>query len=186
MEKQLSLNIYKGSHGGRRPDSGRKRKHSRGVSHRKREKITQHLPCHINFKYRTFIRTETLLEHLILAIMKAQKHSFRVIHFSLQSNHVHLIAEAHNNAVLETGMRSLTNSFVKRIARTKRMKGCIQLERYHLHLLRTPIEVENAISYVINNHVRHTGHEKEDPYSSVVQSYFLDEGKSWFLKKARV
>ena len=181
MGKQLSLNIYKGTRGGRKPNSGPKRIHSKGVAHRNRELITQRIPCHINFKYRTFIRTEVLLEHLIVAIMKSQKHGFRVIHFSLQSNHVHLIAEAHNNAILETSMRSLTNSFVKRIAKTKRIAGCIQLERYHLHLLKCPTEVANAIRYVVNNHEHHTGNEG-DSFSSVVQNFFLDNAKSWLLR----
>lgn len=186
MEKQLDLNIYKGTHGGRRPNSGRPRIHSKGVSHNKRDKITPHIPCHINFKYRTFIRTEILLEHFILAMMKSQRHGFRIIQFSMQSNHVHLIVEAQNNQILEKGMRSLTNSFAKRLSKTKRLNGTIQMERYHLHLLRTPTEVQNAIDYVIHNHEHHTGIHKEDRFSSQVQSFFLDNGKSWLLRKALV
>jgi REP element-mobilizing transposase RayT len=182
MEKQLNLNIYKGKHGGRRPNSGRKRIHSKGVAHKTRTKITANTPFHINFKYRTFIRTEILLEHFILAIMKSQKHGFRIIHFSLQTNHVHLIAEAQNNQILVKGMRSLTNSFVKRIAMTKKLKGSIQIERYHLHVLRTLKEAKNAIDYVLYNRKHHTGEHLEDSFSSVVQSFFLDEGRSWPIK----
>ena len=118
--------------------------------------------------------------------MKSQKHGFRIIQFSMQSNHVHVIAEAKNNQILEKGMRSLTNSFVKRLGRTKRINGTIQIERYHLHLLRTPTEVQNAINYVTHNNEHHTGIHKEDKFSSQVQSFFLDDGKSWLLKKAMV
>ena len=120
-----------------------------------------------------------------MALLKSQQDDFRIIHYSMQSNHIHLIAEALNNKVLEKGMRSLTNSFVKRLRRTKKLKGSIQLERYHLHILRNPTEVENAINYVLRNHQHHTGNHQEDNFSSQVQSFFLDKGKSWLLRGAQ-
>ncbi|WP_408099267.1 hypothetical protein ACJVC5_08805 [Peredibacter sp. HCB2-198] len=43
---QLKLNIYKGTRGGRRPGSGRKRIHSRGVAHRTWEKVNGKTPLH--------------------------------------------------------------------------------------------------------------------------------------------
>jgi hypothetical protein len=78
-------------------------------------------------------------------------------------------------------MRSLTNSFVKRIAKAKKLKGSIQIERYHLHVLRTLKETKNAIEYVTNNREHHTGKHLEDSFSSVVQSFFLDDGRSWLI-----
>lgn len=86
--------LYKGKHGGRRPEAGRKRIHSRGVSHRIREKVSGRTPLHINFKFRTFIKNKRCLALLKRAILNARSHGLRVIHFSLQSNHIHLIVEA--------------------------------------------------------------------------------------------
>ena len=51
MKKQLQLNLFKGTRGGRRPGAGRKRIHSQGVSHLKRETVTRRTPQHINFKF---------------------------------------------------------------------------------------------------------------------------------------
>lgn len=153
--KQLKLNIYKGSWGGRRPGSGRKRLHSKGVAHRTRELVTKRTPLHINFKFKTLIRNKHCLKLLKKAIINARSHGLRILHFSLESNHVHLIIEALDNQTLTKGMRSLTVTFSKGVA-----KGRIQIERYHLHILKTLKETKNAIHYVLFNHQKHTGLKK--------------------------
>jgi hypothetical protein len=56
----------------------------------------------------------------------------KVIHFSLQSNQVHLLTEADNNKILSRGMRALTITFSKGLK-----KEGVQLERYHLPVLKT-------------------------------------------------
>jgi REP element-mobilizing transposase RayT len=149
---QLKLNIYRGKRGGRRPNSGRKRIHSKGVAHRTRPKVTSRTALHVNFKVKTSIRNKDCINILKRAIINARLHGLRVLHFSLESNHVHLIIEANNTSVLTKGMRSLTVTFSKGIN-----KGRIQLERYHLHVLRTLHETRNAIHYVLFNHQKHTG-----------------------------
>lgn len=166
--KQLDLNIYTGKRGGRRPDSGRNRIHSKGVAHKPREKVTSRTPVHVNFKVSTYIQNKPCLDILHLAIAKANIHGLTIIYFALQSNHIHLIAEAKDNQALTKGMRSLTISFAKRIKALKKLNEPIQIERYHLHVLRNPKEVENALNYVIYNEVHHTGQKAQKGYSSIV------------------
>ena len=113
MGKQLELNFYDGKHGGFRPKAGRKRIHSKGVSHSKRELITKRTPQHINFKFNCYIKNKDCLKLLKHAIDNARKMGLKIIHFSLQSNHVHLITEAENNDILTRGMRALTITFAK-------------------------------------------------------------------------
>lgn len=148
--KQLKLNISKGRHGGRRPGSGRKRIHSKGVSHRERQQVTKRTPLHINFKYRFGIKNKVALKLLKKAIMNGRGHGLRVLHFSLQYNHIHLIVEADSNPILSTGMRSITVTFAKGLN-----QGRIQLERYHLHVLKSIRETKNAIRYVLFNKQKH-------------------------------
>jgi REP element-mobilizing transposase RayT len=155
--KQQSLNLYLGKHGGRRPASGRNRIQSKGVSHRSREAITARTPVHINFKVSTYIQSKPALEILTQAIYKANTHGLNVIYYALQTNHIHLIIEAASNEILTKGMRSLTITFAKRIQKLKQTHETIQLERYHLHVLKCPKEVGNAISYVLNNEAHHSG-----------------------------
>lgn len=154
--KQQSLNLYLGKHGGRRPSSGRNRLHSKGVSHRTRELVSARTPVHINFKVSTYIQSRPALEILTYAIHKASTHNLNIIYYALQRDHIHLIAEAPNNQTLSKGMRALTISFAKRIQKLKQTNESIQVERYHLHVLKCPTEVENAVDYVINNEVHHT------------------------------
>ncbi|WP_408097836.1 transposase [Peredibacter sp. HCB2-198] len=165
MGKQLQLNVYKANKGGRRPGSGRKRVHSKGVAHRVRERVMRRTPLHINFKYRTLIRNKFCLRLLKRAILNARAHGLRVMHFSLQSNHVHLIIEAANNQVLTKGMRSLTVTFAKGLN-----KGRVQIERYHLHVLRGLRETKNAIQYVLFNQHKHEKgtYTRVDEYSSLL------------------
>lgn len=165
MRKQLELNLNKGSWGGRRSGSGRKRKHSKGVAHRTREKVTHRTPVHINFKFKTYIRNKSCLKLLKRAIVNARSHGLRIIHFSLQTNHIHLIIESDNNAILAKGMRSLTITFAKGLN-----KGKIQIERYHLHVLKTIRETKNAVHYVLFNKQKHEKgtYSKIDEYSSLL------------------
>ncbi len=150
--KQTKFNLYQGSHGGRRPGTGRPRLHSKGVAHRTRELINHRTPMHINFKYNCAIRTKRALRILKRAIINARKQGLRVNHFSLQSNHVHLIVEAEDNDILTSGMRSLTVTFSKGLG-----KGKNQLERFHLHVLRSVRETRNAVHYVLFNEQKHSG-----------------------------
>lgn len=163
--KQLKLNLYKGSRGGRRPGSGRKRIHSKGAAHRVREKVVTRTPLHINFKFRTQVRNKLCLRLLKRAILNSRSHGLRIIHFSLQHNHVHLIVEAQSNEVLTTGMRSLTVTFAKGIK-----MGKVQIERYHLHVLKSLKEVRNAVLYVLFNKQKHEKgtYTKIDEYSSLL------------------
>ncbi len=163
--RQTKLNLYQGKKGGRRPGSGRKRIKSKGVSHRSRETISARTPMHINFKYKTYIKNKDCLRLLKRAILNARSHGLRVLHFSLQTNHIHLIVEADHNDILTTGMRSLTVTFAKGLK-----KGRVQIERFHLHVLKALRETRNAIHYVIFNQQKH---EKKkfsniDEYSSVL------------------
>lgn len=164
MPKQLKLNIYQGARGGRRPGSGRKRIHSKGVAHRQREMVKMRNALHINFKYRTNIRHKKGVHLLKRAILNARKKGLRIIHFSLQSNHIHLILEAQDNSILTRGMRSLTVTFAKGLG-----LGRVQIERYHLHVLKNLRETKNAVHYVLFNEQKHSRLKKAyiNQYSSL-------------------
>jgi REP element-mobilizing transposase RayT len=163
--KQINLNLYQGTHGGRRPGSGRKRQKSAGVSHRTRAQVSSKTPLHINFKYRASIRNKDTLKLLKRAIKNARFHGVNVLHYSFQANHIHLILESPNNLVLSKGMRSLTITMAKGLRR-----GRVQLERYHLHVLKTVRETKNALTYVLFNQQKHEKgrYAKIDGYSSLL------------------
>ncbi len=157
MQTKMKLN----SHGGKRKNSGRTRLRSKGVAHRIREKVSSRTPMHINFRYSERVRNKDSLKLLKKSITNARRHGLRILHFSFQSNHIHLIVEATSNEILTWGMRSLTITFAMGLNR-----GRIQVERYHLHVLKSIRETRNAIYYVLFNQQKH-----EKGISSTIDEY---------------
>lgn len=162
---QTKMNLNGGGWGGLRRNAGRKKIRSQGVAHNTREKVSVRNPLHVNFKYRISVRNKLTLKLLKRSIQNARSHGLRVLHFSFQSNHVHLVLESTDNKTLTKGMRSLTITFAKGLK-----KGKVQVERYHLHVLKTLKEVKHAVHYVLFNQQRHeTGtYTKVDGYSSLL------------------
>jgi REP element-mobilizing transposase RayT len=95
----------------------------------------------------------------------------RVCHYSLQGNHVHLVCEAPDARTLSRGVRGLLISLARRLNAQRARRGRVFADRYHSHAMKTPSEVRNVLSYVLNNWRRHGEHERQrtwhiDPYSS--------------------
>jgi REP element-mobilizing transposase RayT len=190
--KQLAFPKFKEK---KRKTCGRKRLHSPGVAHSTRERVTRHLPLHINFKLaleKGTLRNKTVLKFLAKAIAKARAKDLRIIQFSLQHNHVHLIVEANNNQTLSKGMRALIISLVMRLNFHWKKSGQRLKQRYHLHVLRTRREVQHACHYVRHNVIKHSGILSSacDAYSSFGTSFFaaeiagrLDPPRAWLLKQ---
>lgn len=176
---QTKMKLSGGRWGGLRVNAGRRRIHSKGVGHVIREKVSHREPLHINFKYRIPVRNKDTLKLLKRSIQNARKHGLNVIQYSFQHNHVHLILEAKSNAILAKGMRSLTITFAKGLK-----KGRVQLERYHLHVLKTAREVKHALQYVLFNQQKHESgiYSAIDDYSSVL---FLENGLELVRKFAK-
>jgi REP element-mobilizing transposase RayT len=81
--------------------------------------------------------------------------AFRVIHFSVQSNHLHLIAEAEDDDAFSDGARSLAISLAKRVNHAMGRRGRVFADRFHSRALSTPREVRNCILYVLQNAAHH-------------------------------
>lgn len=111
----------------------------------------------------------------------ANRDNFRVVHFSLQRTHLHLIVEASNKEALSRGMQGLLISAARHInseikmSSGKSRRGVVFPDRYHATVLKSPKQCRNAISYVLNNWRRHKEDQSEltstwvvDPFSSAV------------------
>jgi hypothetical protein len=81
---------------------------------------------------------------------------FRLVHYSIQNDHAHLIVEAKNREALGRGMKSLASRFAFAVNRALgRPHGKVLSERYHLRVLASLTQVRNAIAYVLLNARRH-------------------------------
>lgn len=77
------------------------------------------------------------------------------MHYSIQSDHAHLIVEAASARDLACGLKSIAARFARAVNRVFRRAGKVLSDRAHVHVLRTPREVRNAIAYVLLNARRH-------------------------------
>lgn len=80
---------------------------------------------------------------------------FRVIEFSVQRNHIHMIVEADGAPGLTSGMLGLEVRLARRLNRSLGRRGRFFADRYHARTLKTPSEVRSALHYVLNNHAHH-------------------------------
>jgi REP element-mobilizing transposase RayT len=84
-----------------------------------------------------------------------ERGSFRVAHYSIQADHVHLIVESAGKHALACGMKSIAARVARAANRVFSRRGPALADRYHLHILRTPSEVRRALAYVLLNARRH-------------------------------
>jgi REP element-mobilizing transposase RayT len=87
--------------------------------------------------------------------LASKRVGFAVVHYSVQSNHLHLLIEADGNRSLSRGIQSLTVRLARNLNKVLGRSGTVFADRYHLHLLATPREVHHALAYVLNNSRRH-------------------------------
>jgi REP element-mobilizing transposase RayT len=80
-----------------------------------------------------------------------ERNDFRLVHYSIQGNHAHLIVEADNESALGRGMKALGSCLARAVNRFFKRSGPVLADRYQVHVLRTPREVRNALAYVLLN-----------------------------------
>lgn len=151
---------FERSWGGARKGAGRPAGTRRTVPHRVRPTHKSRFPLHVTVRARAGLpplREDVLAGVVRSAIAAVRRDAFRVVHFSIQTNHVHLIVEAHDNVALARGMQWLNARLARTVNRTLRARGSVWRERYHARELRTPRSVRNAIVYVLMNAKKH-GH----------------------------
>jgi hypothetical protein len=84
-----------------------------------------------------------------------ERRRFRLVHYSIQGDHVHLIVEASSTRDLACGMKSIGARFARAVNRVFQRAGGVLSDRCHVHVLKTPREVRNAVAYVLLNARRH-------------------------------
>lgn len=118
------------------------------------------------------LREEPMLSTLLDALAAgADRLGMRVVQYSVQGDHLHLLVEAKGATSLQRAMQGLSIRIAKALNRLMGRKGKLFADRYHARILRTPREVRAALVYVLGNAHKHAlakGHKLEgvDPCSS--------------------
>jgi len=97
--------------GGSRKGTGRKPGQSPRDPHRSRPILASRFPCHVTLKVRAGIpslRSVRFVRGFERSVREAcERARFRVAHYSIQADHVHLIVEATSRKDLFAGMKSI-------------------------------------------------------------------------------
>ncbi len=70
-----------------------------------------------------------------IAVAHRQQDTFRIIHYSVQGDHVHLLCEADGCIALARGVQGFAGSAAKRINRALGRRGTVFPDRYHVRIL---------------------------------------------------
>ena len=156
--------------GGRRDGAGRPpaggRRH---VPYRRRAAHDHRWPVHVTLRASVelpSLRRDDVFGAVRAGFSRASTEAFRLLHFSVQRDHVHLLVEA-EPCGLRRGVQGLTIRIAKAINRTLGRRGKVWNDRYHSRALKTPREVRRALVYVLQNWRKHlSGVGGLDPRSS--------------------
>jgi putative transposase len=165
MQSQLPL-TFRGlfSHGGPRPGAGRpKSGRPVGVRHRLRPTHHRDHPVHITLRVRRELPNlrDTRPARAIGNAIRAHTQSnpnLRVVHFSIQTTHIHMLVESHDKLALSRGLQGLTSRIARRLNHELNRRGPVFADRYHARAIASPREARNAIVYVLLNYKHHVQH----------------------------
>lgn len=152
--------------------AGRPTIHDRGIRHIARDEIKRLTALHLTIKIKkdkSSLRNKQVLKILHSSIKKARRLGLRILHYTLEYDHVHFLVEADNNEILGKGMQSFGISFSKGINKMKALKGQVFKNRYHFRKLKTSAEIKNVINYIMGNSIKHkNAFSIVSPYNSLV------------------
>jgi|SRR5579862_711659 len=101
------------------------------------------------------LRTHRIFRAVRGALAISSAAYLRVVHFTVQTNHLHMLVEADGTFALSRGMQGLGIRLAKAINRRIGRAGRVWSDRYHCRALRTPREVRNGLIYVLLNGRKH-------------------------------
>ncbi|MBN9163075.1 MAG: hypothetical protein J0I07_19070 [Myxococcales bacterium] len=172
--EQLTL-ARTGGWGGKRRGAGRKKaaggllgsRSGSRVVHAKRPVHKGRHPVHVTLRAKAGLPSfrQQRVQRLLADVLRDQrrrryKDDFRVVHYSIQGNHLHLVVEADSERAegyqpLRAGISGLAIAFARRLNMMLRRRGKIWADRYHRHDLKTPKETRFGLAYLFSNYTHH-------------------------------
>ena len=178
---QGELDLLPRTWGGRRAGAGRKRGPRRhDPIHRARPALCPRNPVHVVMRTRPEVGRlrKRPVYHAVRRVLErmAAREGVRVVHLSIQHNHLHLLAEAASTAALIRGMQALAILAAKTINRSLGRRGKVFAHRYHRTDITSPRQARSALAYVLNNWRKHREDQscptsraaQLDPYSTAL------------------
>ncbi len=140
------------------------------------------MPAHVTLRVRADVpslRTVAIVHEIERTFADGcVRPGFRLVHYSLQGNHAHLVVEAQDQGALGRGMKAIGARLARAVNRVLGRSGPVLADRYHSRLLPTPKQVRNALRYVLLNARHHLAKDRARRTARVL----LDRASSarWF------
>lgn len=114
------------------------------------------------------LRTPRLRDAIIECI-RAGKERFgcRLLHYSIQDTHLHLVCEADDRESLSLGIQGLKIRIAKRLNKEWSRKGPVWSDRYHLTVAKTLKQVSKLLRYVLENFRKHNNQRLENELDAI-------------------
>jgi REP element-mobilizing transposase RayT len=157
-DQQLEFDFRQ--HGGKRKGAGRKPKNAEpGMPHRQRAMKKRDQPLLITVRLADglpSLRRGGALK-LVLAALSASidRHGMRIIHYTVQGNHLHLLVEADDRTCVARGTNALLSPLARALNKLWGRRGKVFPERYHDEVISTPTQARHALRYVLQNGKKH-------------------------------
>lgn len=166
--------------GGRRPNAGRKKTgRCHDAPHRTRPALSSTHPVHVVLRVtRRVTLRRGKIYHALRRVLERYlgRADFRVVHLSIQRDHLHLLIEANDARALTRGMQSFAINAARAINASDGGCGKVFAYRFHASQIKTARYARSALAYVLNNWRKHrldyecpaARRAKLDPYSSAL------------------
>jgi REP element-mobilizing transposase RayT len=198
VSQQLELPIQvRASWGGSRRGAGRPKtgEKSARIPHLARPRVSVHRPHHVTVKMARGtwnLRSQRCFAPIRRALAEVRKRpGFRVVQFTVQHNHLHLLVEAEDRRTMSNALRALLIRVARGLNAVMGTRGRRVEDRYHEHVLKTPTEVRNALRHVLGNRAHHLAQrgaraaDAVDEYSSQAEPLepLVRPPRSWLLRQ---
>jgi REP element-mobilizing transposase RayT len=121
--------------------------------------LSRQHPVHVTLRVRrgiSSLRERALFSSVRHALNGGKdRFGFALVQFSVQSDHLHLIAEARDRRALSRGLQGLSIRVARAVNRRLDRAGGVFADRYHARALKTPRAVRLALRYVLLNVRKH-------------------------------
>jgi hypothetical protein len=197
-QPQQGVLPFRCQHGGSRAGAGRKPKGEKaGVSHGRRALLAARFPAHVTLKLRRGLpRLRSRREYTVLraafaagctgTARAARSGTFRLCHYAVLNDHLHLLVEALDRRALSRGVQGLAIRIAKALNRLWRRRGTVFADRYHDRILKTPREVRNALCYVLGNGKKHAAEGREVLVPGPIDTFTSAPWFDGFLERVKV
>jgi REP element-mobilizing transposase RayT len=160
QKKKWQAELVFRSWGGKRAGAGRKPKGAKaGMPHGSRAPLTGREPVLVTLKVQPRVwnlRARRTFMRIVGAIGAASdRFGMRIVHFSVQPDHAHLIVEAEGRRAIVRGIKGLCVRIARAINRVMGRRGSVFADRYHERVLTTPRQTRHAVAYVLCNARKH-------------------------------